>query len=101
MFTALTNSFLLEPEGLEFDDPVTIEITVLDALPSDQIPVILHTDTDGNSILLETQVNGQTLSASIEHFSRATIVIHTPFIHLRFQLDSAKHPGRESLIVDP
>jgi len=77
MFTALTNSFLLEPEGLEFDEPIAIEITVPDALPSDQIPAILHTDTDGNSILLETQVDGQIFSAFIEHFSRATIVIPT------------------------
>ena len=77
IFTPLANSFLLEPEGLEFDDPVTIEITVPDALPSDQAPVILLTSADGSEMLLETQVAGQTLSASITHFSRATPVIKT------------------------
>ena len=77
MFTPLSNSFLLEPEGLEFDEPITIEITVPNALPSDQAPVILLTSADGSEMLLETQVDGQTLSASIEHFSSATAVAWT------------------------
>lgn len=77
MFTALTNSFLLEPEGLEFEKPITIEITIPNAISSDQVPAILHTAAGRPGILLETQVNGQTLSASIEHFSRVTPVVPT------------------------
>ena len=77
MFTALANSFLLEPEGLEFDEPITIEITVPNAISSDQAPVILLTSADGSEMLLETQVDGQTLSATLEHFSRATPVAPT------------------------
>lgn len=77
MFTALSNSFLLEPEGIEFDEPIMIEITVPNAISSDQAPVILLTSADGSEMLLETQVNGQTLSASLDHFSRATPVIMT------------------------
>ena len=75
IFTPLANSFLLEPEGLEFDEPITIEITAASEISSDKIPAILHTSADRPGMLLETQVDGQTLSTSLTHFSSVTPVV--------------------------
>jgi len=74
---ALSNDFLLEPEGLEFDLPVTVAITVPNPLPSDRVSVILHTIANAHGVILETQVDGQTLTASLTHFSSITIVAPT------------------------
>ena len=73
----ISNDFILEPDGLEFIEPVTITITIPNEIPADRVPAILLTGDEGPGILLETQVEGQTLSASLEHFSSATAVAWT------------------------
>lgn len=73
----ISNDFILEPDGLEFIEPVTITIIIPNEIPADRVPAILLTGDEGPGILLETQVEGQTLSASLEHFSSATAVAWT------------------------
>lgn len=74
---ALSNDFLVEPEGLEFDAPVNIEITLANPVSADRAPAILHTAADGPGVVLDTQVDGQTLSASLTHFSYLSPVAPT------------------------
>jgi len=73
----LSTDFLLEPEGLAFDPPVSIDVALADTWAADRAPAILHTGLGGAALLLETQVNGEVLSALLGHFSRATPVAPT------------------------
>jgi hypothetical protein len=73
----LSDDFTFEPDGLEFNVPVAISMTLADTAAAGRVPAILHTGSEGPGILLQTQVDGLELEATLDHFSSASAVAPT------------------------